>query len=359
MQTPPYSAMFDQWQNYQKSYLDAWRSMAESSGPGKMPGNPWSDALEKWWKTFSNQTTPASQPLLSRLIEQGQTFFNMASTINVSLSEAMNIRSNGGDWERVISNSFDGLRDSLAAGASSIPVELWHKFVIERFQSRDLIPDFIKQLQDTSKQILSMPGIGQSREKQERVQKLVKEVSEYQIACGEYMEVQAKIGNLCVDLLQKKVVEKFNDKDYPDSYRAIYDLWVDCYEEIYADAVMQPEYNQAYGDMVNSLMSLTLSYRELQDNTLEAHGMPSRRELDTLHQRFQEERRQKHVMRAEIESLKQQINQLVETTQNTATAAEKPAALDSEPRSSGKSRRPSTRRSTPGTENSPSTLATK
>ncbi|MGH8500553.1 MAG: class III poly(R)-hydroxyalkanoic acid synthase subunit PhaE, partial [Methylococcales bacterium] len=316
MQTPPYSALFDQWQNYQKSYLDAWQSMAGSSTLGKLPGNPWTDALEKWWQTFSNQSAPASRELFSMLVEQGKTFFNMASTLDGSLSEAMKTQSNGGDWEKVISKSFDGLRDSLAAGASSMPMELWRKFVIERFQSPgDLIPDFVKQLQDNRNQILSMPAIGQSREKQELLQKLAKEVSEYQIACGAYMEVQAKIGNLSVDLLQKKVVEKFNNKDYPESYRAIYDLWVDCYEEVYTDAVMQPEYNKAYSDMVNSLMSMTLTYRGLQDDTLEAYGMPSRRELDTLHRRFQEERRQKQIMRTEIETLKEQINQLTERTQ--------------------------------------------
>ncbi len=361
MPTPPYSAMFDQWENYQKSYLDAWRSMAETAIPGKLPGNPWTDALDKWWQTFSNQSAPASQQMFAMLVEQGKTFFNLASTINGPFGEAMKIQSNGGDWENVISKSFDGLRDTLAAGASSIPMELWRKFVTERFQSpEDLLPNFIKQLQDHRNQILSMPAIGQSREKQELLQKLAREVSEYQVACGGYMEVHTKIGKFSVDLLQKKVVEKFNNKDYPQSYRAIYDLWVDCYEEVYAEAVMQPEYNKAYSDMVNALMSLTLSYRMLLDDTLEAQGMPSRRELDTLHRRFQEERRQKHIMRTEIESLKEQMNQLTEKTRDVAApVAEKPAESESKPASPKTSRRTSTRRTTAGAGKSTSISSTK
>ena len=361
MQTPPFSAMFDHWQNYQKSYMDAWQSLAESSIPGKPAANPWTDALEKWWYSLSHQTAPASQDLFSMLIDQGKTFFNMASTINGALGEAMAVQGNGGDWEKVISKSFDGLRDTLAAGKSSFPMELWHKFVVERFQSTgDLLPDFVKHFQDAENGFLNMPAVGQSREKQELVQKFFREISEYQVACGEYMEVQSKIGNLAIDLLQKKVGELFSKQEYPETYREIYDLWVDCYEEVYADAVMQPEYNKVYSEMVNSLMSLTLTYRELQDGTLESYGMPSRRELDTLHRRFQEERREKHKMRAEIESLKEQIQGLYEGKKaSAAKSSEPPAKPAVKATSDATPRRTTRRRSTSAAAKSPSTPSSK
>lgn len=362
MQTPPFTAMFDQWQNYQKSYLDAWRSIAESSISGKQHGNPWTEALDKWWKGLSQQAAPESQDFFSMLVDQGKTFFNMASAIRGSLHEAMKVKSNGGDWEKVIRQTFDGLRSTLAAGTASFPLELWHKFVIERFQHPgDLVPDFIKQFQGTERRLMSTPGICLSREKQRKLQKLAEQASEYQIACGEFMEVQSKIVNLAVDLLQKEISEKFSTSEFPDSYRAIFDLWVDCYEEVYADAVMQPEYNTAYSDMVNSLMDLTLTYRELQDDTLEACGMPSRRELDTLHQRFQTERRDKHKMRTEIESLKEQIKQLAASKAvSPEKKPERPAAEEATQPSPPAPRRPSTRRrSTATAKSTPTTPSTK
>ncbi|MCI0668550.1 MAG: class III poly(R)-hydroxyalkanoic acid synthase subunit PhaE [Methylococcaceae bacterium] len=361
MQTPPFSAMFDQWQNYQKSYMDAWQSIAESSFAGKQPGNPWTEALDKWWKGLSNQAPPESRDLFSLLVDQGKTFFDMASAIKGSMHEAMQVKSNGGDWEKVIRQTFDGLRSTLAVGTTSFPMELWHKFVIERFQSPgDLIPDVIKQFLGTEKQILSTPGIGLSREKQQQLQKLAEQATQYQIACGEFIEVQTKIVNLAIDLLQKEICEKFSCSQYPESCRAVYDLWVDCYEEVYADAVMQPEYNTAYSDMVNSLMSLTLTYRELQDDTLEACGMPSRRELDTLHQRFQEERREKYKMRADIESLREQVKQLAENTRPAPEPkAEKPVVPETKPASPAVPRRTATRRRTPAAAKSTTPPSTK
>jgi polyhydroxyalkanoate synthase subunit PhaE len=361
MQTPPFSAMFEQWQNYQKSYLDAWQAMAESSIPGKQAGNPWTDALDKWWQSLSNQSAPASKDVFSMLIDQGKCFFNMASAINGSLGEAMKVKSNGGDWEKVISKCFDGLRETWAASSAAIPLELWRKFVIKQFQSPgDLIPDFVKQFQDSENHFLSTPAVGLTREKQERLQKLIKEVSEYQVACGEFLEVQTKIGNLSIDLLQKEVVEMFRNQEYPDTYRAIYDLWVDCYEEVYADAVMQPEYNKAYSDMVNSLMRLTLTYREMQDETLEAYGLPSRRELDTLHKRFQQERREKYKMRAEIESLKEQVMRLASAPKaSTEPKPKKAPASADKSASSAPPRKPSTRRSTSAAAKSTTTPSTK
>lgn len=364
MQTPPFSAMFDQWQNYQKSYMDAWKSMAETSIPGQQSGNPWTEAIDKWWQTLSKQSVPAgSQDLFSTLIDQSKTFFNMASTINNSLNDAIKVQGNGGDWEKVITKTFDGLRSTLAAGNSSFPMELWRKFIIEQFQSPgDLIPDFIKQFQNTEKQVLNIPAIGQSREKQEQLQKLTQEMSEYQVACGEYIEVHTKIGNLAVDLLQEKIKAMVSKNEFPDSYRAIYDLWVDCYEEVYADAVMQPEYNKAYSDLVNSLMSVTVTYRELQDDALEACGMPSRREIDTLHRRVHEERREKMKMRAEIQAIKAQL--LNVGAGNAAKSESSPKTADSsdsaqEPKAATPRRRTTTRRTSAAAEKSNTTSSSK
>lgn len=337
MQTPPLSALFDQWQNYQKAYMDTWQNMA---GPAT-PTSPWSAAMDSWWQSVSGQTTPENRDMYSILLKQGKSFFDMAATLNGSFTEAFAAGNDSAEWETVISRSFDGLRKTLASGSSSVPMEFWKKLIEERFQvPADMVPEFVRDFQASSEKILKTPGVGQAREQQAQLQHLVGLGMEFQNACGEYVQVQNKISNLSVDLLQKRVGEMFEQNKYPDSFRAIYDLWVDCYEDVYAEAVMEPEYNTAYGNMVNSMMALTKAQREIQDDTFEMMGMPTRRELDTLLKRFQEERRERHRMRAEIDTLKEQIRTLTETR----PAAKKAAASSTEKPRAATTRRTTTRR---------------
>ncbi len=326
MQTPPLSALFDQWQHYQKAYMNTWQTM-QGSLPGQQPNNPWGTALDNWWQSVSAQTTPQTQDLYSILVQQGKSFFDMAGNINGSFNDAFNATGNASEWEDIINQSFDGLRDTLASGSSSVPMDFWKNMVGEQFHSStNAMPDFLNYMKSSGEQILNAPGVGQNREQQQKMQNLVILAGKFQEASGEYMQVQNKISNLSVDMLQKRVGEMFENKEYPESYRAIYDLWVDCYEDVYAEAVMEPEYNTAYGNMVNSMTAFTKAQREMQDDTLETLGIPTRREVDTLLKRFQEERREKHKMRAEIDELKQQVNQLIESQSKTPAKKSTPVA---------------------------------
>ncbi len=313
MQNFPNSPFFDQWQNYQKSYMNTWQSMAGTGIPSMNSANPWAAAMENWWNTASINAKPQTKDMFSMLVDQGKTFFDLSSQLNNTLTDAFKIQDSAAEFETMVSKSFDGLRETLSASASTAPMEFLENMAGQSFFSgSDVIPKILEQLQSESGKLMSMPGVGTSREKQEKIQRLARLVTEYNKASGAYMEVQNDINKKSVDLLQKRFVEMYERKEQPESCRAIYDTWVDCYEEVYAEEVMKPDYNTAYGEMVNSLMALTKAHREIQDDMLEMLGIPSRREMDTLLERFQQERRDKHKMRAEIEELKAQIGALAD-----------------------------------------------
>jgi len=313
MQNPLFPPFFDQWQNYQKSYMDTWQSMAGNGIPSMNSANPWSAAMENWWNSVSINAKPQAKDMFSMLVDQGKTFFDLSSQLSNSLTDAFKIHDSAAEFEDMVSKSFDGLRENLSASASTAPMEFLENIASQSFFSGgDFIPKMLEQMQSESGKFMSMPGVGMSREKQEKIQRLARLVTEYNKATSEYMEVQNGITKKSVDLLQKRFVEMYERKEQPGSCREIYDTWVDCYEEVYAEEVMKPDYNAAYGEMVNSLMALTKAQREIQDEVLEMLGIPSRRELDTLLTRFQQERREKHKMRAEIDALKAQIGALVE-----------------------------------------------
>ena len=288
--------------------MEAWQSMNDATAPKKSLDNPWTAALENWWKSASTGASPQTKDLFSLLTEQGKVFFDLSSQINHSITDALQPDAHATDMEKIINKSFDGLRESLTIGATKAPMDAWLKIAGDSAKSTgDIV---LNQVHSTGHQFLAAPGVGIFREKQEQLQNLAKLVAVYQKAYGEYLNAQIEIGNLAVNRLQERVSEMFTNNEQPESFRNLYDMWVDCYEEVYADYVMKPAYVVVYGDLVNSLMNVTRAQREMQDDLLEAVGMPSRREIDTILRRFQEERREKHGMRSEIAELKAQISQL-------------------------------------------------
>ncbi len=108
-----------------------------------------------------------------------------------------------------------------------------------------------------------------------------------------------------------------------DSARGLYDLWVGCCEEVYAEQVMTPEYARIHGRLVNALMALKQRLSIMVDETLGALNMPTRSEVRTLQDRLQETRRENKALRRDLEELKARIDTLG-GAESTATAQTSP-----------------------------------
>jgi class III poly(R)-hydroxyalkanoic acid synthase PhaC subunit len=66
---------------------------------------------------------------------------------------------------------------------------------------------------------------------------------------------------------------------------------------------MSEDYARTYGEMVNALMAVKQEGSRLVDEVLEGLNMPTRREISTLHERFQESRREIRRVRRDLDEL--------------------------------------------------------
>jgi len=87
---------------------------------------------------------------------------------------------------------------------------------------------------------------------------------------------------------------------------------VDCCEEVYAEYVMTDKYVKVHGDMVNSLMAVKQQGRKMMDDTMGSLNMPTRREIDTIHQRVQQLRRDENAQNRQIEVMESDLRVLIE-----------------------------------------------
>jgi polyhydroxyalkanoate synthase subunit PhaE len=170
---------------------------------------------------------------------------------------------------------------------------------------------------------LNMPAFGLNRESQERKTELVKHLGAYMKATQAYNALQSTSMKNAVEVMQSKLEERNEPGRQLDSLKAVYDLWIDSLEESFAKVALSTEYQTAYGALVDAQMRVKANVNKQIELATGEIGMPTRTELEGVHQKLADVRR---TLRAEIASLKNDVETLKALLSN-AVPTPKAAAL--------------------------------
>jgi polyhydroxyalkanoate synthase subunit PhaE len=359
----------DDWMAAQRKYWDAWLDLsrasmqaAPSSG-GKPHGsaNPWAGALDQWWKSASPAVTPDARDFYDRMMDLGRGYFTMAEGLMRQDGEHAGTEA----LQSWLDQCTESLRKlSTGAGARDdhsrdfmafwqLPMDTWQR-VASSFTP--LPGDMMKALRPEGAaafgpgehldRFLSLPGVGYTRESQEQYQSLSRRVLEYQRAWQAYETGLAGVALESVDRFRARLNDAARQEQPITSMRELFNEWVDVCEEVYGEYAMSDDYARTYGDMVNALMSVKQEGSRLVDEILEGLNMPTRREISTLHERFQESRREIRNLRQEIEELKTAGNGADRQSEPAATSARK--AAPKRKRAAPKAKKPTGKSGTAG-----------
>ncbi|MCG8427839.1 MAG: class III poly(R)-hydroxyalkanoic acid synthase subunit PhaE [Chromatiales bacterium] len=324
----------DDWMQIQRKYWENWTEMSQKA-MGSMPGvsqtTPWENAMEHWWKAFAPTAPDTASDFMSKMMNQGRTFFNMAEQFSGTM------QGNGGmaEWTEVLNKTFTDMQNTfLNAGQGQgddamqkmmayweMPLDNWQRMV----SSLSLTPgDALRNMQHAAPQehlerFLSAPGLGYTREEQGQYQDMMLAGVEYQKNLQEYMMFFSNTGALSVDRMRQNLEQLAKDGKSITTARGLFDAWVAACEEVYSEQVMTPEYLQLHGKLVNSLMRVKRQMMNLVEEGCSALNMPTNSELRTLQNRMQENRR-------EIRALKREVNQLKAMLAEKAPAPKRKAA---------------------------------
>ena len=340
----------ESWLDAQRKYWDAWTDMTRQVGGAaaaqQAPDNPWAASLDQWWKAVSPMTSgsaPLLQDFFDKLVGMGKSYFSMAERVAGMPGETHKAGDAVSDWLDQVRKACDTWSASLGARQDphlrdfmsfwDMPLDTWQRTV----SSFSPLPgDFLKavhpegadalagDMREHLDRFLSMPGVGYSRESQEQVQQLARLVLDYQKAMQDYAIALSKVGVKSTDRFQEKLAEATASGEPVSSMRAFYDLWVDACEQVYGEYAMTTEYSEMYGEMVNALMAVKHQGSLLVDEMLESMNMPTHREINTLHQRLHEMRRDYRALRNEVEQLRYELR-TSSTAQSAGTTPEKVA----------------------------------
>jgi class III poly(R)-hydroxyalkanoic acid synthase PhaE subunit len=316
--------MSEDWLQVQRNYWEQWTDLSRKAlGIDQPKPAAWEGALEHWWQALAPAAPEAGRDFMEKLIDQGKMFFRMADLFTRDLSGSA---TTADAWEMVTKTLTD--MQNAFAGMNGQGEETLHKMLAfwelpydnwqRTMSSLSPMPGDVlrnmprEQVKESIKRLLSAPGLGYTREEQAHYQDLMQRTLAYQQALRDYFGFFSHLGVKSVERMRQALETTGKEAKKIDSARALYDNWVSCCEEVYAEEVRTPEYARIHGHLVNAQMALKRRMSVMVDETLGAMNMPTRSELRTLQERLQETRRESKMLHYEVEILKREVHALTQ-----------------------------------------------
>lgn len=329
--------MSDDWLSIQQKYWEQWTDLSRKAMGAEIPATtPWEGAMDHWWKAMAPSAPDMPRDFMERMMEQGKMFFRMADNFTRNLPQAGDAAGDG--WQG-LTKALDEMQKAFGAGFGNgdnamnkmmafweLPYDNWQRMA----SSLSPMPgDLLRNMphdpvKESLNRVLSAPGLGYTREEQSQYQDLMRRSMDYQKALQGYMSFFSHLGVKSTERMRDTMVGMQQSDQTIDSARKLYDTWVGCCEDVYAEEVRSTEYARIHGELINAQMAFKQRMSIIVDEALGAMNMPTRSELRTLQDRVQESRRANKSLRKELDTLKKRIAALPSGTDGDASRA-KPA----------------------------------
>lgn len=311
------------WQALQQQYWSAWQDATRVAAGRPDAGTPWHEGLEQWSRLFAD--TGKQNETADRLLGGAKAY--------VALMQSMLGAAAGKDagagvqaaWTQALRDGFNlpgidpafannplaamlqGLRGSGAQGFGELP---------------QAFAPFLAQAKAEGMSWLNAPAFGYAREHQERMQKATVAFADFQDAVGKYNALMLKSSQRSFTIFENKLAERSEPGRQIDSLRGLYDLWVDAAEEAYAEIALSDEFRAVYGEVVNAQMRVRAQVQAEVERLGAELGMPTRSELNSVHQRLHGLRRDGKVGDPRVAELQREVA----TLRTELKALKKPAS---------------------------------
>jgi len=150
----------------------------------------------------------------------------------------------------------------------------------------------------------SLPGIGYTREKQEELNHLYQRWVEFDSQTRKYNAAMAQVGLEALHKFQEYLANPPKDAESLKSLKEVYAKWVDVCEDVYAKYAMSDDYTKLYGEVVNALMKFKAQMNHITDEAVAQLNLPTRKEVDSLHERVHALRRDNIELRKALDELR-------------------------------------------------------
>jgi class III poly(R)-hydroxyalkanoic acid synthase PhaE subunit len=129
-----------------------------------------------------------------------------------------------------------------------------------------------------------VPGLGLTREYQERAATATDAYNRYQASLGEFLRLLTLPLGRSFTVLQEKVAALAEEGELPEEGKAYYDLWIKVLEGHYMTLFQTPEYMEALAQTLSNLSAFKNARNAVIEDLLQGLPVPTQSELDDLHE---------------------------------------------------------------------------
>ena len=330
------------WMEAQKTLWETWAE-AMSLKPKSTSSAPQTEMAEVW-SQITQQNMEALQagaaPIAKATTEQ---FFAVQETairfleFSTRLWEAIGPKMQAGeDWASTLEKNMEQFRKQwiqfpeVAQGTAEDINRLWNDYLQQwqRFgqpwiSAMQRTPEFFSRMmtgdstafiglsnlyreayQGTFARLVASPGLGMTREFNEKFQSGFDAWVSWQLAAMEYQGVVGELWEQAFKQFQEDLISMAEKGEKIESLRDFVLLWTRGAEQVFTDGFRTERYVLAQGQMLNAAMAYRVHEREIIEVFLNLYDLPTRTELDETHRRLYELRKEVKALKKTIADLK-------------------------------------------------------
>lgn len=130
--------------------------------------------------------------------------------------------------------------------------------------------------------------LGRAREQQGAWQELAQALAEYQLQAQEMAQAFGKVIAAALELVPQQVELRTQQGRPLNGYRELYDLWVEMGEQQFAKLAHDEAFVELQARFGNAQLRLRRAQQRIVEYALKQLDLPTRAELNTLHQRVRD-----------------------------------------------------------------------
>jgi len=153
-----------------------------------------------------------------------------------------------------------------------------------------------------------LPPLGFAREHHALLQELAAAHAECQRLEQALRTMLFGVQTEALNLLERRVRERQVEHRLT-GFRDLYDLWIECGEQVYARLAHSEAYCQLQGQLGNATVHLRARQQKVMEQALKQLDLPTRSEINSVHRQLREQARQLHELQQQVGLLQGQITQ--------------------------------------------------
>ncbi|HSN71105.1 MAG TPA: poly(R)-hydroxyalkanoic acid synthase subunit PhaE [Steroidobacteraceae bacterium] len=284
------------WLEAQRRALEQWLGSGDTAAAGLL-----GSGIERWWQLWGAQAPRTQRDAGDQLRRIGEQYLNGFRHVWTSLAGHAPDPTSA-DFQGRLQRALADLASGAAAGqfwsqlmpgfdqaAAPAGAAMWPK-------------ELGSALTEPWKLFFAVPALGPGREQQAEWSALQEALVAHQRLATELTATLAEVHRQALQRLGARVAARAQAGEPLTSFRAVYDEWVACGEEAFAEVAHSAEYAQLQAKLGDSDARLRIRVRGLLERWCRSLDLPTRTELDTAHRRIRDLGRRVEALEAQLVS---------------------------------------------------------